>query len=56
MPTFIVKVRGEFTQTLGVVAETEAEARAKAEKSFGEQINLQPVGPVEVVEIKELAK
>ena len=56
MPTYIVKVKGEFTQTLGVVADNEQEARAKAAQSLGEEINIEPTGQLEVMEIKEMPK
>ena len=56
MPTYVITVRGEFVERMGVVADNEEEARQKAMENSGELIDLVPSGDLEVVEIKEIHK
>ena len=52
MPTYIVKIQGEFEVTQAVTADTEDEARDKAKQGLGETITTKPHDDLEVVSIK----
>jgi len=52
MPTYIVKIQGEYEVTQAVTADTEDEARDKAKQGLGETITTKPHDDLEVVSIK----
>jgi 3-hydroxy-3-methylglutaryl CoA synthase len=52
MPTYIVKIKGEYEVTQAVTANTEEEAKDKAKQGLGETIDSIPSGDPDVVSIK----
>jgi hypothetical protein len=52
MPTYIVKIKGEYEVTQAVSANTEDEAKDKAKQGLGETITSVPGDQQEVVSIK----
>ena len=54
MQTYIVTVKGEFTNTLGIAANSEEEAREHAKQAIGETISFDPISELEILEMKRL--
>jgi hypothetical protein len=52
MPTYIVKIKGEYVVTQAVSANSEDEAKDKAKEGLGETITTTPGNDLEVVSIK----
>jgi len=52
MPTYIVKIKGEYVVTQAVSANTEDEAKDKAKQGLGETITTNPGNELEVVSVK----
>jgi hypothetical protein len=54
MQTYVITVKGEFTNTLGIAAESEEEAMEQARQAIGETISFNPTGEVEILKLKRL--
>ena len=54
MPTYLVKIKGEFEVTQAVSADNEDEAKEKARQGLGETITTNPSGEQEIVSIKTM--
>ena len=54
MPTYMVKIKGEYVVTQAVSASSEEEAKDKAKQGLGEVITSKPGDDLEVVSIKAM--